>query len=82
MKRRQVAFTLRFDPQLYQRVKTACRLEGRSVTAFVQEAVSRKLAEQETAAFFDAFSLVGEAADEASIEFALAAQREVVSSDD
>jgi hypothetical protein len=31
---------------------------------------------------FDAFSLVGEDRDEASIEFALAAQREVVSSED
>jgi uncharacterized protein (DUF1778 family) len=78
--KRQVAFTLRFDPDLYQRVKSASQREGRSVTAFVQDAVARKLAEEEAAAMFRAFTIVGEDMEEASVEFAADAQREVTSS--
>ena len=76
--KRQHAFTLRFDPELYRRIKMACEREGRSVTAFVQEAVARKLAEEDAALLFEAFTIVGEDAHEASIEFAQDAQREVV----
>jgi hypothetical protein len=76
--KRQVAFTLRFNPELYQHIKAVCQREGRSVQAFVQDAVARKLAEQDSFALFQAFSLVGEDVDEASVEFAHEAQREVV----
>ncbi|MCK8603922.1 hypothetical protein [Desulfoferrobacter suflitae] len=74
----QVAFTLRFDPDFYQRVKKASEHEGRSITAFLQEAVAAKLAEQEAATLFAAFGLVGEDMEEANVEFAADAQREVV----
>jgi hypothetical protein len=74
--KRQVAFTLRFDPDLYQRVKSASRREGLSVTAFVQAAVARKLAEEEAAELFGAFTIVGEDMEEANVEFAAEAQRE------
>ncbi len=77
--KRQVAFTLRFDPDLYQRLKSASRREGRSVTAFVQDAVARKLAEEEAATLFGAFTIVGEDMEEACVEFASDAQREVAS---
>jgi len=76
---KQVAFTLRFDPDLYQRAKKASRRQGCSVTAFVQDAVARRLAEEEAAALFSAFTIVGENMDEASVEFAGDAQREVAS---
>jgi hypothetical protein len=76
--KRQVAFTLRFNPELYQRIKAACQHEGHSINAFVQDAVARKLAEQDVSALFQAFSLVGEDMDEASVEFAHEAQREVL----
>ena len=76
--KRQVAFTLRFDADLYQRIKTACRRDGRSVTAFVQDAVTRTLARQDAAALFQAFTLVGEDMNEASVEFAHEVQREAV----
>jgi len=76
--KRQHAFTLRFDPELYRRIKKACERKGRSVNAFVQEAIAGKLAEEADAALFEAFTLVGEDAPEASIEFAQNAQREVV----
>lgn len=75
--KKHVALTLRFDPDLYQRIKTTCRREGCSMTAFVQDAVAGKLARQDAVALFQAFTLVGEDVSEASIEFAHDAQREV-----
>jgi hypothetical protein len=72
-----IAFTLRFDPTTYERVKTASRREGRSITAFVQQAVADKLEEEERAVLFDAFGSVGDDADEASVEYARDAQLEV-----
>ena len=76
--KRQVAFTLRFDPEFYERLKKVCRREGRSVTGFVNEAVAKTLAEEEAAALFQAFTIVGEDVHETSVEFAQDAQREVV----
>ncbi len=75
---RHIAFTLRFDPDTYDRVKMVSRREGRSVTAFVQDAVTEKLAEDEKAALCEAFGLVGDDADEADVSYAHDAQREVV----
>ena len=37
--RRQIAFTLRFDHNLYERMKAVSHQGGTSITAFVQEAV-------------------------------------------
>jgi hypothetical protein len=51
------------------------------VTSFVQEAVARKLAEEEAAALFQAFTLVGGDVEDASVEFAHDAQREAVLKD-
>jgi hypothetical protein len=47
---------------------------GRSVTAFVEEALARKVAEEDAALLFEAFTLVGGAFHAASIEFARDAQ--------
>lgn len=80
--KKQVAFTLRFDPDLYERVKKASRREGRSVTAFVQDAVAGKLAAEEAASLYQAFTVVGEDASEVDVEFASEAQREVSPEDD
>ena len=76
--KRQIAFTLRFDPDTYERVKMASRREGRTITAFVQEAVTEKLTEEDRALLFEAFSLVAEDAEEADVRYAQDAQREVV----
>ena len=75
--KKQVPFTLRFDQDLYNRVKMTSRREGRSITAFVHEAVAKSLEEQEAATLFEAFTLVGADLQEASVEFAHDAQREV-----
>jgi predicted DNA-binding protein len=77
----QVAFTLRFNSEFYDRVKTVSERGGRSVTSFVQEAVARKLAEEEAASLFQAFTLVGGDAEEASVEFAHDAQQEAALKD-
>jgi predicted DNA-binding protein len=79
--KRQVAFTLRFDPDLYQRIKTASQLKGRSMAAFVQEAITRKLTEEDAVALFDAFTLVGQDVNEVSVDYASEAQR-VIALDD
>lgn len=75
---RRIGFTLRFDPDTYERVKTASRREGRSITAFVQEAVTEKLTEEDRALLFEAFSLAADDAEEADVGYAQDAQREVV----
>ena len=79
--KRQIAFTLRFDPMLYERVKMVSERGGQSVTSFVQEAVARKLREEDAAALFDAFTLVGEDSEETNVEFACDAQREAALKD-
>ena len=79
--KRQVAFTIRFDPTFYERVKEVSARGGRSVTSFVQEAVARKLDEEDAASLFHAFTVVGEDMAEASVEFAGDAQREVALKD-
>jgi len=77
----QVAFTLRFDPGFYERVKTVSRCKGWSVSAFVHEAVARKLAEEDDALLFRAFTIVGEDASVADVEFAHDAQKEAALKD-
>ncbi len=75
---RQIAFTLRFDPDTYERVKMASHREGRSITAFVQEAVTEKLTEGDKALLFEAFNLVGEDVEETDVRYAEDSQKEVV----
>jgi hypothetical protein len=79
--KRQIAFTLRFDPMLYDRVKAVSECSGQSVTSFVQEAVARKLREEDAAALFDSFTLVGADLEETDVEFTCDAQREAVLKD-
>jgi hypothetical protein len=76
----KVAFTLRFNSTFYDLVKMVSERGGRSVTSFVQEAVARKL-DDEAASLFQAFTLVGEDTEEASVEFAHDAQQEVALKD-
>lgn len=79
--KRQIAFTLRLDPIVYERVKAASGFSGQSVTAFVQDAIARKLREEDAAALFDAFTLVGEDTAEVNVEFARDAQWETMLKD-
>lgn len=80
--KKQVAITLRFNADLYRRVKEVSTREGCSINTFVLGAVSRKIAEEEASALYDAFTIVGEDIPEASVEYASDAQREVVLKDE
>ena len=79
---KQVAFTLRFDLGLYQRVKEFSKREGCSITSFVKDAVTRRIAEEEASTLYHAFTIVGEDTREASVEYAGDAQLEVVLKDE
>ncbi|TFG91369.1 MAG: hypothetical protein E4H15_05990 [Syntrophobacterales bacterium] len=79
--KRQIAFTLRFDPVLYERVKAVSERGGQSVTSFVQAAVARKLHEEDEIALFDAFTCVAENSEETNVGFGCEAQREVALKD-
>ena len=80
--KKQIAFTMRFDPVFYDRVKTVSARGGRSVTSFVKEAVAGKLKAEEDASLFQAFTIVGEDTVQASVDFAHDAQREATLKDE
>lgn len=73
-----IACTLRLEEDLYTRVKEVARARQTSFTAFVQAVLAEALKNEEQKALYDAFSLVGGEPDEADVEFAVHAQREVL----
>lgn len=73
-----VACTLRLEEELYTRVKEIARARHTSFTAFVQGVLAEALKREEQKALYDAFTLAGEVREDADMEFAAAAQREVV----
>ena len=77
----EIAFTIRFDSTFYDRVKAVSARGGRSVSSFVQEAMASKLDDEEAASLFQAFTLVGEDTEEASVEVAHDAQQEAALKD-
>lgn len=70
-----VPCTLRLEESIYTRIKEIAKQQHTSFTAFVQGALADVLKREEQKALYDAFSLAG---DDAEIDFALAAQQEVV----
>jgi predicted transcriptional regulator len=73
-----VACTLRLQEELYTRVKEIARARRTSFTAFVQGVLAEELKREEQKALYDAFTVAGEDQEEADMEFAASAQREVV----
>ena len=67
--------TLRLEEELYTRIKEIAKARHTSFTAFVQGVLADVLKKEEQKALYDAFSLVAEDAD---VEYAAPAQREVV----
>lgn len=76
--RGNVACTLRLEEELYTRAKEIAKARHTSFTAFVQGILADALKREEQKALFDAFTLAGEDNEEADVEFAASAQREVV----
>jgi predicted DNA-binding ribbon-helix-helix protein len=76
--RHGAALTLRLDEELYTKVKELAQVKKTSITALIQGVLSEALRNEEKRALYDAFTLVGQDQEDADVEFALSAQREVV----
>lgn len=70
-----VPCTLRLEESIYTRVKEIARQQHTSFTAFVQGALADVLKKEEQKALYEAFSLAG---DDSDVDFAAAAQHEVI----
>jgi hypothetical protein len=73
--------TVRLPMDLYQQAGEAAQRRKQSMNATIQEALYLLMREERQAQLYEAFSLLGEDAAEADVEFALDAQREVVARD-
>lgn len=73
--KKSIPCTLRLEEEIYTRIKEIARERHTSFTAFVQGVLADVLKKEEQKALYDAFSLAGEDGD---LEFAAAAQREVI----
>jgi hypothetical protein len=70
--------TVRLPEDLYQQAGEVARRKQWSMNATIQEALRQLTFQDQQARLYEAFSLLGEDATEADVEFALDAQREVV----
>lgn len=74
--------TVRLPRELYQQTTELAHRRNQSVNAVVQEGVQKLLREEEIRAVSDGFDLLAQHPDECDVEFALAAQAEVVLRDE
>ena len=74
--------TIRLPFDLYQAISAVAKQRHISFNALVQESLSTMLKAEEDARLYEAFGQLGAAAEEANVEFAVAAQWEVVSRGD
>ena len=74
--------TIRLPFDLYQAISAVAKQRHISFNALVQESLSTLLKAEEDARLYEAFGQLGAAAEEANVEFAVAAQWEVVSRGD
>ena len=70
--------TVRLRGDLYETARALARRRQLSLNALVQQGLETIAREEEEAKLYEAFGLLGEDAAEADVEFALDAQREVV----
>jgi predicted transcriptional regulator len=73
--------TVRLPLELYERVVETAERRDSSLNATVQEALHLLTQQDQQARLYEAFSLLGEDAAEADVEFAFEAQRQVVTRD-
>ena len=74
--------TIRLPLDLYQAISAVAKQRHISFNALVQESLSTILQAEEDARLYEAFGHLGADAEEADVEFAAAAQWEVVSRGD
>jgi len=72
------ALTVRLPSGLYQAGADAARRRNVSLNALIRDGLTALLKEEEYARLYDAFGELGEDAEGSDVEFAIAAQREVV----
>jgi predicted transcriptional regulator len=72
------AFTVRLPADLYHTSSELARRRQVSLNALIQEALAAILKAEEVARLYEAFGELGEDAEEASVEYALPAQWEIL----
>ena len=78
----QQAVTVRLPKDLYQATATIAKADKKSFNALVQESLARTVRERRYVELYDAFTVAAEDEEEMSVEYAFAAQSEVVLRDE
>ncbi|OGP55701.1 MAG: hypothetical protein A2Y65_03040 [Deltaproteobacteria bacterium RBG_13_52_11] len=76
--KQNVTLTLRLPPELYQEAKRVAQEEGESFSAFFRRLLADELRKVEEKKLFNSFSMVAEHTEEADVDYAFQAQREVI----
>jgi hypothetical protein len=72
------SLTIRLPHDLYETARAVARRREMSLNALVRNALEVMAQDEEKARLYEAFGLLGEDVKESEVEFALPAQREVV----
>ena len=72
------ALTLRLKPELYAAITAMAQRRAQSVNAYIQQNLETLLRAEEEQARFDAYTLLGQDAEECDAEYAIHAQAEVM----
>jgi predicted transcriptional regulator len=78
MKAKLRAMTVRLPARLYQAGSRLAKRRRVSMNRLLQESLQAALAAEEQKRLYEAFGAVGAESEEADVEFALSAQRQVV----
>lgn len=72
------AITLRLSPDLYTAIAQAARQHSQSLNTYIQRNLEAIVHAEEEKQRFDAYTLLGSDTEEASVEYAIHAQAEVM----
>ena len=72
------AITLRLPPELHAAVAQAARSHSQSVNAYIQHSLESLVRAEEERARYEAYTLLGQDAEECDAEYAVHAQAEVM----
>ena len=76
------AMTLRLPPDLYQTGQQIAQQRHMSLNALIQESLQALIRVEQQRRLFDDFTLLGEDMEGSNMDYAFAAQREVIMSDE
>ncbi len=82
MRTKVKAMTIRLPQALYRAGREMAKRRRVSLNRLVQESLQATIKTEEEQRLYDAFTLVGQDAEESSVEYAVAAQLEVLEKDD